>query len=263
MRLVYILFSLFIILNFSGCASKKLEEPNIKQNIETTEKDQDEDFLDEFNDELEIEEIYDPFSKYNTIMTNFNDNLYIYFLEPIAKGYKYTLNKKIRKSVKNFFHNILFPVRFVNNILQFKFSNATTETKRFILNSTVGFLGLFDTAKSEFKLQVHDEDFGQTLGYWGIGSGPHIVLPFFGPSNFRDALSISIDSYFNPIIYNEETGYNITHNTKETLGIILYKTVNNTSLELEKYGEIKKDAVELYPYLRDIYEQYRDKQIKE
>jgi len=253
---------LFALLNFTGCAITEIEQPG--KIVESQESsDLDDDMLDEFEDETEIQERYDPFNGYNRVMTDFNDNLYVHILTPTADGYKYLVNQGVRESVDNFFNNLYFPVRFVNNVLQGKLSNATEETGRFIVNTTIGILGLFDVAKSEFGLEAHKEDFGQTLGFYGVGSGPHIVLPFFGPSNLRDTISMVPDSYLSPIDYTDRSWITLTDTWPEYLATRSYDEINTFSLNSDQYEKLKEDAVDLYPYLRDIYEQYRDKQIEE
>jgi phospholipid-binding lipoprotein MlaA len=217
--------------------------------------DMEDEFLGEFDEEFIVkEEEYDPFKHYNILMTGFNDWLYINALEPTAKGYSKVIPENARTSINNFFENILYPLRFINNILQFKFLNAVDETNRFLINSTIGMVGLFDPAQEYFDIYPHKEDFGQTLGYWGVGSGYHIVLPFFGPSNIRDTLSLYPNGLLNPVVYTD---------TSTNISLTLYKTVNNTSLVLGQYETLTKDAIELYPYLKDIYEQNRNQLIKE
>ena len=267
MRYLSLIFLGFFIISIVGCSTKINEnkptiEMDIKQQkpIKMNEEDA---FLDEFEEEMNVEKISDPFAGYNRVMTSFNDGLYEYVLSPTAKGYRFVVHKEIRTSVDNFFHNILFPVRFVNNLLQGKFQNTVEETGRFLINSTVGILGLFDPAKSYFELNKHNEDFGQTLGFYGVGSGPHIVLPLFGPSNLRDAISFYPDSLINPVQYNESRNYNLTNSYGESIFLSLYERENFVSLHDKEYEKIKKDAVDLYPFLRDIYEQNRKNQIKE
>jgi phospholipid-binding lipoprotein MlaA len=221
-----------------------------------------EDLLDEFNEEMQVEVSSDPFSGYNRVMTSFNDGVYEYFLSPVAKGYKEMTHEQVRDSVSNFFDNLLFPLRFVNNILQGKFSYAGEELGRFLINSTLGMAGLFDPASEQFGLKAHKEDFGQTLGYWGVGSGPHIVLPFFGPSNLRDFVGGIPDSMINPIDYYDQREYNLLNNNLESIGVKTFSRVNDTAIE-DQYGIIKQDAIDLYPYLKNSYEQYRIQQIKE
>ncbi|MGB3750297.1 MAG: VacJ family lipoprotein, partial [Arcobacteraceae bacterium] len=186
-----------------------------------------------------------------------------YALAPVARGYKFVVHQEIRSSVNKFFHNILYPLRLVNNLLQGKVKNSGEETGRFLINSTVGILGLFDPAKSYFGLESHDEDFGQTLGYWGVGAGPHIVLPFFGPSNLRDAVSLYPDSMVNPVDYHQDRFYNLTNNYGESLYVKAFSKINSVSLKEGEYEKLKENAVDLYPFLRDVYEQYREQQIKE
>ena len=264
------LLFIFVIL-FSGCTSKNatqnITQNNIKQETKTDvvseDIDEEDEFLDEFEDEMQIEEKSDPFSGYNRFMTTFNDGLYEYALAPIARGYKFVVHKEIRSSVGKFFHNILYPIRLVNNLLQGKIKNSGEETGRFLINTTIGIFGLFDPAKSYFGLEPHNEDFGQTLGFYGVGSGPHIVLPFFGPSNLRDTFSLYPDSMADPIDYHDKRGYNLTNSYGESLVLKAYEKVNYVSLHEGEYEKLKKDAVDLYPFLRDVYEQYRDQQIKE
>ena len=227
----------------------------------------DDDFEDEgFSEEFEPEkkeEVFDPLSGYNRVMTGFNDGLYIFILKPVVfKGYNY-IPEPVRVSVNNFFSNLYYPVSAVNNILQLKAKHTGTETLRFLINSTLGVLGLFDPARSWFGLQEHVEDFGQTLGYYGVGSGFHIVLPFFGPTNLRDLTGDFIDFYVNPIYYVEVRPINIFTNKYQGWGAITYKEFNKMSLYTKEYENVRRDALDLYPFMRDLYEQHRKKEIEE
>jgi len=219
--------------------------------------------FDEFNDELETKKISDPFSSYNRVMTNFNDILIMNVLKPVNKiyiGYTYI---EVRRSIRKFFRNLYFPMRFVNNILQGKFYNATEETERFLINTTIGVFGLFDPAKSEFNLVAHNEDFGQTLGFYGVGAGPHIVLPLFGPSNLRDLVAFVPDTSLILIDYENRDWWTLTDSWGAFIAVKTTEEVNEYSFYETKYDRIREDAVDLYPYLRDLYEQKRDKEIKE
>lgn len=260
-RLNFVLL-LFIISIFSGCATNNIQTAN-NSSVQVKENSSEDEFLSEFEEEMEVEEVYDPLYGYNKFMTNINDDLYVYILKPVSNGYKAVVHLEIRNSVNNFFHNILYPIRLVNNILQGKFSNAGEETQRFALNTTVGLFGFFDPANKYYKLEKHNEDFGQTLGYYGVGSGFHIVLPIFGSSNLRDVVSIYPDSYLNPGVYMDKRSWNLVENRTDSILLKAYKTVNYTSTNGIQYDNLRKDAVELYPFLRDVYEQYRDNQIKE
>ena len=206
-------------------------------------------------------------------MTEFNDGFYVFVLDPVARGYRWIMPDPARRGVKNFFHNLLFPIRFVNNALQLKPINAGEEMFRFIINSTVGIFGIWDPAKEWFGLEAHEEDFGQTLGYYGVGGGFHIVLPFLGPSNLRDMFSLYPDMQMDPVYYVESRPYNFPKKEGEYLGLsrqalqqtnlLMLKTVNRESLRIGQYENLKKDAIELYPFLRDVYEQNRAKLIEE
>ncbi len=251
------------------------ESTQLQSETETDEDLEDEEFDDGFEDEFESaeKEIFDPLSGYNTVMTEFNDGFYVYVLDPVARGYEWVMPDLAQRGVKNFFHNLLFPIRFVNNALQLKPINAGEELFRFIINSTVGIFGLWDPAKEWFNLEAHEEDFGQTLGYYGVGGGFHIVLPFLGPSNLRDMFSLYPDMQMDPVYYVENRPYNLPKKEGEYLGmsrqavqqsnLLILKTVNQESLRIGQYENLKKDAIELYPFLRDVYEQNRAKLIEE
>ncbi len=223
--------------------------------------DDDFDDFDDFEDEVKIKKIYDPFESYNRSMTSFNDTLYMNVLIPIDNVYTTITTQGMRNSVGNFFNNIYFPMHFLNNLLQFKIDGVLIESGRFLINSTIGILGLFDPA-SEFGLYPHKEDFGQTLGYYGVGGGPHIVVPFFGPSNLRDIFSMLPDAAVNPVDYTQRPWWTITDTWAGYLGIKTVEKFNNISIYSTQYEQIRKDAVDLYPYLRDIYEQKRDEEIR-
>ena len=122
---------------------------------------------DEFDVEFDAKaNTFDPLSGYNRVMTNVNDFIYSNMLTPAAKGYAYVVPEPARTAISNFFDNLMFPIRFVNNVLQLKFQNAGEETLRFLANTIIGFGGLTDGAKY-YGLKEYDEDLGQTLGYWG------------------------------------------------------------------------------------------------
>jgi len=263
MKYLFICMISFFVVFSTGCSSKTEPQKSKVVQIEDDFSSDEEEFLSEFDEEFTVEKKFDPLSGYNRVMTSFNDGVYTYALAPVARGYKFVVHQEIRTSVNNFFHNVLYPLRLVNNLLQGKIKNSGEETGRFLINSTIGILGLFDPAKSYFGLEAHDEDFGQTLGYWGVGAGPHIVLPFLGPSNLRDAVSLYPDSLVNPIDYHTDRSYNLTNNYGESLYVKAFSQINKTSLKIGEYEKIKEDAIDLYPYLRDVYEQYREQQIKE
>ena len=233
---------------------------------ESPEKPEGEAIGDEFENEMaaeldkefaeqEPEELSDPFSGYNRAMTVFNDKVYTYALDPAARAYRFVMPEYSRRGIANFFHNLLYPLRLINNLLQAKFANSGEETARFVTNTTIGVFGLWDPAKDWFGLEAHDEDFGQTLGVWGVGAGPHIVLPFLGPSNLRDMFALVPDFYLDPAAYLDDRD--------DRVGVFALRSVNDTSLHIGEYENLKRDALDLYPFLRDVYEQNRNKKIME
>ncbi len=225
--------------------------------------------FDEFEDEFDAVPdlaVFDPLSGYNRAITKFNNNFFDYVLSPVSKGYNFVVPEGGRIGIRRFFKNLFYPLRFVNNVLQLKYHQAAGETARFLVNSTVGLLGFFDPAEAWLKLEAHPEDFGQTLGFYGVGPGFHIVLPFLGPSNLRDTIGLIPDTYAVPITYIPEIHLSGTSRTDRTfiaLGVESYRRLNDASLRLEEYESLRRDALDLYIFLRDAYESNRAAQIKE
>ena len=281
----YLLFLLSItLLTFQGCGTKQatlhLDNPQIKVPKTTTvpsqnsiynnpKTEEDIEDIEEFEAEFgagETSNISDPLSGYNRAMTSFNDKVIIYALNPVSEAYAYVIPRPFRLGVSNFIHNINFPIRLVNNLLQLKFQNSSDEIERFIINTTVGLGGLMDPAKNHMMTPIlpHNEDFGQTLGHYGIDSGFHIVLPFFGSSNVRDTIGITVDGYLSPLVnVRGLEHYKIPDNLGQSIAIVTLHFINKNSLHLGEYASIKKDAIDLYPFLRDIYEQKRISDIAE
>lgn len=278
----YLLFLLTItLLTFQGCSTKQATSELNPQQVQTDSNTSDtfqkntpddqgtnnqiEEFEEEFS-EQETDTTTDPFNSYNRWMTSFNDKVIIYALNPVSEGYAYVIPKPLRVGISNFIDNLKFPVRFVNNLLQGKFQNSSDELERFIINSTVGLAGLMDPATNVMTTPIpaHKEDFGQTLGHYGMGSGYHIVLPFLGPSNVRDILGITGDMYLSPLVnVRGLENYKIPKNFGQSVGIYTIYLINRTSLHLGEYESLKEDAIDLYPFLKDIYEQKRISDIAE
>lgn len=126
------------------------------------------------------------------------------------------------------------------------------------------FFGIFDPASEHFNIKAHKEDFGQTLGYWGVGSGPHIVIPFYGPSNLRDLFGRVGDEWGDlGTAYLSQRDYNLLENSDMAIRMKILSLINSSPELLKQYQEVKKDALDLYPFLRDVYEQKRKKEIEE
>ena len=214
----------------------------------SVEEEEDLDYLDE-----EEDEISDPLEPMNRVFFAFNDQLYFLLLKPVARGYSFILPEGVRISIRNFFDNIETPIRLVNNLLQFKFKSAGNELLRFGVNSTVGLLGLFDIAHNHMDIKAQDEDFGQTLGKWGFGPGFYITWPILGPSSLRDSVGYAGDYFLDPVNYIDPE--------IDRYAIKIGDKVNRTSLVIGEYEEIKKDAIDPYAAIRDIYHQYRKSKI--
>jgi len=133
----------------------------------------------------------DPFQGYNRSMHGINDSLDKAILRPISVAYVSVAPDFVQQAIKNFYKNTRYPLVIINQLLQGKINPGVRDSGRFLVNSTLGILGFFDPA-IQFGLIEHDEDFGQTLGVWGVSSGPYIVLPFWGPSTLRDAAGDSL-----------------------------------------------------------------------
>ena len=148
----------------------------------------------------EADEQNDPWQGWNKSTQSFNDSFDKHVLKPVAKGYLDVTNDTVDEGVTNFFSNINDIGVTINDILQFKLLQGGMDISRFIINTTAGVAGIFDWA-SKIDLPKHNEDFGQTLAFWGVPSGPYLVLPFFGPSSPRDTVGLIGDAFMDPITY--------------------------------------------------------------
>ncbi len=205
-------------------------------------------------DEEDIIEAYDPLESINRGIFWFNDKLYFYALKPAAKAFR-VVPEGLRVAVKNFFLNLQAPIRVVNAGLQGKFAIAGNELTRFATNSTLGIGGLFDPAREHFKLRIHFEDTGQTLGYYGIGPGPYLVLPLLGPSSLRDGVGKIADTHLDLAWYL--WGRDAGENNYDYIGARTLDTINQVSLDKDTYENIKQDALDPYLFIRDAHAQMR------
>ncbi len=214
------------------------------------------DYVEEGGDREE-RTIADPLEPFNRAMYHFNDKLYFWVLKPVAQGYKAVVPEVARIGVGNFFTNIAFPIRFVNCLLQANFKGATIEVGRFVLNTLGGIGGLLDPASREdVGLPKQDEDFGQTLGVYGVGQGFYINWPILGPSSPRDTLGTVGDYFTHPFFYYDGP-WLITWELRAL------DKVNDTSLRIGDYESLKEAAIDPYVAIRDAYVQYRLNKVKE
>ena len=191
----------------------------------------------------------DPLQKVNRGVYKFNDVLDRAALKPVAKGYQKITPHWFRTGVGNFFSNLTYPATIVNQFLQGKGRLGFHDTGRFLVNSTIGVVGLLDPA-TKMGLTANDEDFGQTLAVWGVGSGPFINLPFFGPSSLRDAPSRVADYFLGPLVY-------IDLPWETELGLRVLDVIH-TREELLSLDATLQRTYDPYAFIKDAWIQQRE-----
>ncbi len=206
------------------------------------------------NPEASEEYDQDPWESFNEGNFEFNRNVDRYVLKPIATGYDTVLPDLVQTSIMNAIKNLGVVRRLVNNLLQLKFGGAGRELLRFTINSTFGIAGLFDVARDGSGIKESDEDTGQTLGFYGVGPGPYLVLPLLPVMTVRDGFGALVDTAMNPLIFVAPAG--------ATLGIFATNTVNDRSLNLDKFERVEDTVIDLYGAVRNAYLQRRAAEIK-
>ncbi|MEM5293971.1 VacJ family lipoprotein [Burkholderia sp. JPY481] len=189
----------------------------------------------------------DPFEPVNRAIFTFNDGVDRYIAVPVAKGYQKVTPQPLRTAVSNFFSNLGDLTNAANALLQLKITDATEDIMRFAFNSVFGIGGLLDWA-TPAGLPKHHQDFGLTLGHWGIPSGPYLVLPLFGPSTVRDSMGLVVDVKFNPLNYVEPA-------TRNPLYVLQF--VSTRSDLLGATSLLEQAALDKYSFVRDAYVQQR------
>lgn len=197
----------------------------------------------------------DPFESFNRTMFSFNEWLDEYIARPAAKGYQAVTPQVVDLGITNFFKNLGEVENTANNLLQMKFEGAGVSVSRFAMNSTIGWFGLVDVA-THAGLQEREEDFGQTLGYWGVPNGPYLMLPFLGPSTIRDGVGRAVDTYTDPTDYSpikDEVHEDAIWASK---GIkVIDQRADLLGAENVVFGEDR------YAFIRDAYLQRREYQV--
>ena len=190
----------------------------------------------------------DPLEPLNRGIYEFNDALDRAILKPVATGYRAVLPQVVRTGVSNFFSNLDDITVIINSFLQLKIPQAASDMGRFLINTTIGVLGLFDVA-TQLGLEKHNEDFGQTLGYWGVGNGPYLMLPFLGPSSFRDGLGRLVDNKSDVVAQIDHI-----RTRNQFYGT---RVVNNREHLLDSEKVLDTAAIDRYAFIRDAYLQRR------
>ncbi len=184
----------------------------------------------------------DPLQAYNRVMQNFNDQADRYALKPVAQAYDFIVPDAVQFVVRNFFSNLGDVWNSVNNLLQWKPKEALNDATRFVLNSSLGMFGIADVA-SAIGMEKHNEDFGQTLGYWGVPAGPYVVLPLFGPSTVRDALARPLDGYGSYYVWVDDAA------VRNSLYVV--EKISDRAALLEAEKAFDDAALDRYTLLRD------------
>ena len=197
----------------------------------------------------------DPWAGWNRGTQTFNDNLDKAILKPMAKGYQWITPEFVDEGVTNFFSNINDIGVTLNDLLQFKLTQSGMDASRFLINTTAGVGGFIDVAKM-IDLPKHKEDFGQTLGVWGVPSGSYLVLPFFGSSSPRDAVGLVGDALFNPLTYVSIFGGAAA--TAATAGSRVLDVTDQRANLMTTEKIVDEGAVDRYDFIKNSYEQNRD-----
>ncbi len=235
-RLIVLLAALTLV---AGCAS----QPKPAADTWSTNDNQDIEEIDEENDPLEL---------LNRFTFSFNLALDTFIFRPGAATYRFLLPVEVRDSVRNALRNLSTPVVLANDLLQGELERAETTLVRFLVNSTVGLLGLFDVA-ADWGYPYHDEDFGQTLAVHGVSEGFYLVLPIFGPSNPRDGIGMLVDTFLDPLTY-------VAHNNDAEEYLIARAGIAGIDLRsrnIEVLDDLKRDSIDFYARIRSLYRQSR------
>ncbi len=193
----------------------------------------------------------DPFERVNRATYRFNDALDRAILKPTARGYRFVTPDFVETGVSNFFDNLGYPTVIVNDMLQGKVKDTFKDTGRFLTNTTIGVGGLFDPA-SRLGMPEHDEDFGQTLGKWGLGGGPYLMIPFLGPATVRDGFGRIVDQGTSVTTYLEDDGL--------VYGLTALELLDTRARLLSAEGALE-GAFDRYAILRSVYLQRREYQV--
>jgi phospholipid-binding lipoprotein MlaA len=204
--------------------------------------------------EAESRGVYDPWEPMNRGIFNFNEFLDRYLIEPVAIGWDTVVPAPAERGISNFFENVATPRRLINDLLQGKPRKLGDDLGRFAINTTFGVVGFFDPATA-VGIAAGEEDFGQTLGVWGIPAGPYLVLPFFGASSPRDAVGLGVDILLAPEFY--VAPWYVSY---PTTGVRL---INARSLALETVRAERASAFDFYAAIRSAYVQYRINQVRD
>lgn len=216
------------------------------------------DDYDEEEDEYAQPAVYDPFERYNRTIFKFNDGVYRNVMRPVARGYETITPRFARRGLTSFFDNIRYPVRLAGCVLQGKLDRAAAETGKFLVNTTAGVGGFIKVSDRVPQLRVEEEDIGQTLGRWGFGPGPFVMLPVLGPTNLRDIGGWAGDYALTPTNWSFMNKFD----WRVRDGVVVLNTVNNLPDIIVAYDTFNRAAIDPYVAFRNGYTQYREAAIR-
>ncbi len=203
----------------------------------------------------------DPLERSNRAVFAFNEGLDRYALEPVAKAWDFVIPGFVQDGIENFYRNLGMPIVVANEILQVKPARVVEDVARFFFNSTLGLAGFVDVA-TRVGIPDNDEDFGQTLGYWGVPAGPYLVVPILGPYSLRDGFGEVVDTtagayaYMN-FFWFDVVGLNGYETTGASIGSYAFRLVNLRAIYLEEIASNREDAFDYYAFVRNAYLQNR------
>lgn len=202
-------------------------------------------------DKPEDQVVADPFEPVNRVIFGFNDRVDRWFLEPVSDAYQFVVPRFGRDRIRDFIDNLKTPIWFANEVFQGDWEGAGVQAARFSLNTTIGLAGFYDVAANHAGLVKRDEDFGQTMGRWGVGNGPYLMLPFLGPTTTRDLGGTLMDTALNPLTWAQfegETAFTVSRQAGDIVDI-RYRT--------DPAVELLRDSIDPYAQARATYIQVR------
>jgi len=209
--------------------------------------------------QAEARAIDDPLEPLNRTVFDVNDFLDRILIKPITQAYRYVVPEYVRGRIANVLQNMGEPVIFANDMMQGRATDAGTTTGRFLVNTTFGVAGVFEVA-ADWGLTKQSGDFGQTLSSWGINGGPYLVLPLFGPSNFRDAIGLGVDTVMSPWQWIAAMGGQGTQN-RLVYSQFAADGLTRRDQSMEDLDALRAGSLDFYAEMRSVYRQYRDKQL--
>ena len=196
----------------------------------------------------------DPLEGYNRWMFGVNETIYDNVLEPVARGYRDTIHENLRIALKNVFSNAMAPVKLVSSLIQLDFEKSGRVLARTLINTTFGIGGLADVAGEEYDIQDVNEDFDQAMGYYGVPTGPYVVLPLFGPSTARNIIGRAADSFMSPTFLFAPGSVSV--------GLSVEENINDASFIVDDKKQLEESALDEYESVRDFFHQYRHGLVK-